>query len=458
MGASRVYYYYNYRMWCLVELFVFLAFLQAPHFAWVSGHQQQQQKNDDDDALAAAAQVLELTDTGLEAALNRYDYLLVDFYAPWCQHCKTLAPELDVAAPLLADDSKPIIVAKINADKYRNVAEKYDISFFPTMKLFTNGYPTDQYQGPHHAHALVSYARRLTAPAIQVFQSESALHKFIKSMVSSSELPLFVGFELEVSNLERFAHKFRSKAWFAAVMGEYSEKAMADFSFSKIPALVVLHGQQYEEIQDVFYGPFQGHDFEDFVKQNLLMLVTPLNADNLNIFKEDGRPNVVAVLENDITPKSKALIEKMKAAAPSNRAFVFSYVVASEWPKFVRPFKLGKKPKLPTIVIWDDNYYSKSSNAEAFTGDIVESELSKLLQDFKDKRLKQEKLQAPSFYEKAMENNASFLQFVGMLVVMSITIWTKNRAKRRSQVNTNPEENNPIAQPDGEDAGADKED
>jgi hypothetical protein len=57
-----------------------------------------------------------------------------------------------------------------------------------------------------------------------------------------------------------------------------------------------------------------------------------------------------------------------------------------------------------------------------------------------------------------MENNASFLQFVGMLVVMSITIWTKNRAKRSSQVNTNPEENNPIAQPNGEDAGADKED
>lgn len=127
------------------------------------------------------------------------------------------------------------------------------------MKLFTNGYPTDQYQGPHHAHALVSYARRLTAPAIQVFQSESALHKFIESMVSSSELPLFVGFELEVSKLERFAHKFRSKAWFAAVVGEYSEKAMADFSFNKIPALVVLHGQQYEEIQDVFYGPFQGN-------------------------------------------------------------------------------------------------------------------------------------------------------------------------------------------------------
>jgi len=99
MGASRVYYCYNYRMWCLVQLLVFLAFLQTPHFAWVSGHQQQQKKNHDDDALAAAAQVLELTDTGLEAALNQYDHLLVDFYAPWCQHCKTLAPEVPTSHP-----------------------------------------------------------------------------------------------------------------------------------------------------------------------------------------------------------------------------------------------------------------------------------------------------------------------------------------------------------------------
>jgi thioredoxin-like negative regulator of GroEL len=87
-------------MWCLVQLLALLAFLQTPHFAWVSGQQQQQQKkNDDDGALAAAAQVLELTDTGLEAALNQYDHLLVDFYAPWCQHCKTLAPEVPTSHP-----------------------------------------------------------------------------------------------------------------------------------------------------------------------------------------------------------------------------------------------------------------------------------------------------------------------------------------------------------------------
>lgn len=38
--------------------------------------------------------VLELDDTNFEAAISRFDYILVDFYAPWCSHCKRLSPEV----------------------------------------------------------------------------------------------------------------------------------------------------------------------------------------------------------------------------------------------------------------------------------------------------------------------------------------------------------------------------
>jgi protein disulfide-isomerase A1 len=38
--------------------------------------------------------VIELNENNFEAALGAIDFLFIDFYAPWCNHCKRLAPEV----------------------------------------------------------------------------------------------------------------------------------------------------------------------------------------------------------------------------------------------------------------------------------------------------------------------------------------------------------------------------
>jgi protein disulfide-isomerase A1 len=49
--------------------------------------------------LAGANGVLELTDATFDAAIASHDYIFVDFYAPWCGHCKSLSPQVSPNDP-----------------------------------------------------------------------------------------------------------------------------------------------------------------------------------------------------------------------------------------------------------------------------------------------------------------------------------------------------------------------
>ena len=81
---------------------------------------------------------------------------LVEFYAPWCGHCKSLAPEWKKAAKAL----KGIVsVVAVDADASKSLAGKYEVKGFPTIKLFgeSKSSPED-YTGARDAAGIVSWA------------------------------------------------------------------------------------------------------------------------------------------------------------------------------------------------------------------------------------------------------------------------------------------------------------
>jgi len=83
--------------------------------------------------------VLVLTDDTFDEAIAKYDYLLVEFYAPWCGHCKKLAPEYEAAAAVLSAQDPPRTIAKVDATENKGITDRMGIKGFPTLFFFNQG-------------------------------------------------------------------------------------------------------------------------------------------------------------------------------------------------------------------------------------------------------------------------------------------------------------------------------
>lgn len=108
----------------------------------------------------ADSKVVVLTESDFDSTTKFYsgmteDYF-VEFYAPWCGHCKRLAPNWSELSKLVADDG--IKIAKIDASKHRSIGTRFGVKGFPTL-IFLSGGKVYPHSGPRSVEALAAFAR-----------------------------------------------------------------------------------------------------------------------------------------------------------------------------------------------------------------------------------------------------------------------------------------------------------
>ncbi|CEP02695.1 unnamed protein product (mitochondrion) [Plasmodiophora brassicae] len=162
--------------------------------------------------------------------------VLVEFYAPWCGHCKSLKPEYEAAASKLSGKVK---VAAIDLDEESNkpIGGQYGIRGFPTIKFFVDGKPMD-FEGPRTSDGIVKFVLA-NLPSKVVKVTESSLDKFLTSKPDVPKALLFTKSKQTSPLYKSLSYSFLDRM----ILGEIhkSESGVAaQYGVTKFPTLFVF--------------------------------------------------------------------------------------------------------------------------------------------------------------------------------------------------------------------------
>lgn len=209
--------------------------------------------------------VLVLTEKNHKLAFETHEFVLVEFYAPWCGHCKALAPEFAKAAAKLKAENSPIKLGKVDATIEVNFASEYKIQGYPTLKFFRRGSdkPLDYTGGRDEPGILTWLAKKTGPPAVELKTVEEATAK-------QEKLDVFViGFFKDQTSAE--AKAFTSVAMQLDAVEYGITSADEVFKNYKVEKDGVVLLKKFDEGRNDYDGDLTNvEDVTKFIKNNQL--------------------------------------------------------------------------------------------------------------------------------------------------------------------------------------------
>ena len=94
-----------------------------------------------------------------EIVLDSKEPVAVQFFAPWCGHCKSLKPAWKAATKAL--QGKGIKLVVVDATTEQSLAQKYEVRGYPTIKIFGGSKKPTSYDGARDADSLIREFKRI---------------------------------------------------------------------------------------------------------------------------------------------------------------------------------------------------------------------------------------------------------------------------------------------------------
>lgn len=240
--------------------------------------------------------------------IKGHDLVLSEFFAPWCGHCKALAPEYEVAATELKEKSIPLV--KVDCTEEADLCKEYGVEGYPTLKVFRGLDSVKQYQGARKSEAIVSYMIKQSLPAVSTATQENL--EELKTM-DKIVVIAYISAEDKTSDetYKTVAESQRDNYLFAGS----DDAALAKNEGVKQPSIVLY--KDFDEKKSVFEGDFDKDTIISWIKTASTPLVGEVGPETYSAYMSAGIP--LAYIFSETPEEREQLATDFKTVAEKYR-------------------------------------------------------------------------------------------------------------------------------------------
>eukprot|EP00163_Fabomonas_tropica_P011890 TRINITY_DN2285_c0_g1_i1.p1 TRINITY_DN2285_c0_g1~~TRINITY_DN2285_c0_g1_i1.p1 ORF type:complete len:489 (+),score=191.04 TRINITY_DN2285_c0_g1_i1:245-1711(+) len=269
----------------------------------------------------ARGPVAALTKDNFDHFIGANPVTLVEFYAPWCGHCKRLEPEYNKAAELLGAN-EDVALSKVDATEEPELAQEHGVRGYPTLKVFRKNKEGErkvsEYNGPRDAKGIAAYMEKQAGPAAKVIKSVEQMKAYLKggelvvaAFYSDDSDPDFADFtETAETHREAFRWAAIHDADVAKALGHENE--------------IVLYRDQnmvskkYDEAEVVYTEKVTPARLVAWIEQNANTLVNHRTEKTIRLLRMPNQPLLTMFynVDFDLDPKgSNYLANRLRRVA-----------------------------------------------------------------------------------------------------------------------------------------------
>ncbi|XP_066435597.1 protein disulfide-isomerase TMX3 [Eleutherodactylus coqui] len=312
---------------------------------------------------SSSALVEDLDETFKETRQD--DVWLVDFYAPWCGHCKKLEPVWNEVGSEMRSSGSPVRVGKMDATVHSSIASEFGVRGFPTIKLL-KGDMAYNYRGPRTKEDIIEFANRVAGPLIRPLPSQQMFEH-----VQKRHRVLFVYVGVESTLKEKFI-EVASELIVYTYFFSASEEVLPEYvTLNEVPAILVFKDSTY-----FVYDEYEDGDLSSWVSKERFEGYLHVDGFTLYELGDTGKLVAVAVIDDKNNSvehtRLKTIVQEVARDYRDHfhRDFQFGHMDGNDYINSL----LMDEVQVPTIVVLNtsNQQYFLSNKKIENTEDLIQ--------------------------------------------------------------------------------------